>query len=311
MPRTLNDIPLGSSVWANENGTDTEFILIRKDQAGCEIIRKKAYSSRRMNPSNVTVYETSEIDGWLTNEETGYLSNFSANFLSCLSSRSISTFTYGDTDYHEISRKVYLPSYGDLFLNFPTQLYKEVNITHSLMFNKNTMDANSGKVCRNNADTENVSWWLRSANSAPHYWGVSSSGASYGDNASRSNWIRPVLNVSPDTIVSDEGASTIYILPNEHPRIVEFKGRAGASETRPKKMIVNVATNNLTNLSVKVTNNYDDTTPVWYNATIGEEVTLANDSKESTDWVIGVHFYGETADLTGGYCREPSIIYEV
>lgn len=235
MSRTLSDIPLGSSVWANENGTDTEFILIRKDQAGCEIIRKKGHSSRHMNPTSVTVYETSEMDSWLTNEETGYLSNFSTNFLSCLSSRSISTFTYGDADYHEISRKVYLPSYGDLFLNSPTQLYKEVNITHSLMFNKNTMDASSGRICRNEADTDYVYWWSRSANSATSYWCVHNNGASYNNYANLSNWIRPVLNLSPDTIVSDEGASIIYILPEEHPRVIEYIGRAGTSEARPKK----------------------------------------------------------------------------
>lgn len=309
MSRTLNDIPLGSSVWANENGTDTEFILIRKDQAGCEIIRKKGHSSRRMNPSNVTVYETSEIDGWLTNEETGYLSNFSANFLSCLSSRSISTFTYGDTDYHEISRKVYLPSYGDLFLNSPTELYKEVNITHSLMFNKNTMDANSGRICRNDADTENVYWWSRSAYSAANYWCVNNNGTSVNNRANDSIWIRPVLNLSPDTIVSDEGASIIYILPEEHPRVIEYIGRAGTSEARPKKIVVNTENNNLTNISVQVTNNFDDPNPVWYNAILGQVVTLTNDVKLSENWVIGIHFYAETADLTGGSTKEPYIYF--
>lgn len=309
MSRTLNDIPLGSSVWANENGTDTEFILIRKDQAGCEIIRKKGHSSRRMDPTTVTVYETSEIDSWLTNEETGYLSNFSINFLSCLSSRSISTFTYGDADYHEISRKVYLPSYGDLFLNSPTQLYKEVNITHSLMFNKNTMDVNSGRICRNEEDTENVYWWSRSANSATHYWRVFDNGTSSYNGANVSYWIRPVLNMSPDTIVSDEGASIIYILPEEHPRVIEYIGRAGTSEARPKKMVVNIENNNLTNISVQVTNNFDDPNPVWYNATLGQVVTLANDVKLSENWVIGIHFYAETADLTGGSTKEPYIYF--
>lgn len=309
MPRTLNDIPLGSSVWANENGTDTEFILIRKDQAGCEIIRKKGHSSRRMDPSDVPAYETSEIDGWLTNEETGYLSNFSANFLSCLSSRSISTFTYGDADYHEISRKVYLPSYGDLLLNSPTQLYKEVNITHSLMFNKNTMDANSGRICRNEADTDNVSWWSRSAGSDDSYLYVMGNGASGKNFMVNLSWVRPVLNLSPDTIVSDEGASIIYILPEEHPRVIEYIGRAGTSEARPKKIVVNTENNNLTNISVQVTNNFDDPNPVWYNATIGQVVTLANDVKLSENWVIGIHFYAETADLTGGSTKEPYIYF--
>lgn len=93
--------------------------------------------------------------------------------------------------------------------------------------------------------------------------------------------------------------------------MVEFKGRAGTSVARPKKMVVKCETYNLTNLSVKVTNNYDDANPVWYNATIGEEVTLANDSKESTNWAIGIHCYGETIDLNDGYFKEPYILLEV
>lgn len=312
MSRTLNDIPLGSSVWANENGTDTEFILIRKDQAGCEIIRKKGHSSRRMNPSNVTVYETSEIDNWLTNEETGYLSNFSENFLLCLLNRSISTFTYGDTDYHEISRKVYLPSYGDLFLETPTQLYKEVNITLPLMINKNVMSTNSARILRNNADDSDVVWWSRSAYSATDYWRVNNNGTSYSNYANFSFWVRPVLNMSPDTIVSDEGANIIYILPSEEhpPRKIEYIGRAGTSEARPKKMIVNTENTNLTNISVQVTNNFDDSEPVWYNATLGQVVTLTNDVKTSENWVIGIHFYAEVFDKnTSGSTKEPYIYF--
>ena len=105
MSRTISQIELGSSVYVRENNTDAEYILTRKDSHGVELLRKYCYSARRMNPSNTTVYDGCEMDAWLINESTGFLSLFSATLRSNLVSRSISTFTYGDTECSYISRK--------------------------------------------------------------------------------------------------------------------------------------------------------------------------------------------------------------
>lgn len=310
MSRTLKQIELGSTVWLNENGVDVDYILTRKDQNGVELLRKRAYTSRRMNHSNTTVYDGCELDQWLTNTETGFLSLFSETLRSNLVNRSISTFTYGDSDYHYISRNCYLYSYGDMFLTMPSQLYAEVNVVSALMINKGTIDANSARICRNNEDTSAVYYWLRSAHSATYFWYVNGNGAAYNGYASNSGSVRPVLNVSPDTIVSDEDANIIYLLPEEKQKIIEFEGKVGESSARPKKVLVRVNSDNLETISLKVCNNYGDTIPTWETVALGQETALQNATKQTDNWIIGIQCYGEVIGLSDGYFEEPIILVE-
>ena len=214
MLKTINDIELGSEVLIKEDNTYKQYILTRKDQNGCELLRKYVSNQKRMHSSNVSVYDGCEADLWLTNSETGFLSRFDSNLLSKLVNRSISTYTYGDTECSYIQRKCYLYSYGDLFGSNSTDLNPEVGILPALMINKGTSDANTARKCGYSAEGSSVNWWLRSAYSATNFWGVGNDGATYVISASITNfWMRPVLNVSPDTIVSDEGANIIYLLP--------------------------------------------------------------------------------------------------
>lgn len=310
MSRTLKQIELGSTVWLNENGVDVDYILTRKDQNGVELLRKRAYTSRRMNPSNTTVYDSCELDRWLTNTETGFLSLFSETLRSNLVNRSISTFTYGDSDYHYISRSCYLYSYGNMFLTASSALYAEVNIVPALMVNAGTIDANSARVCKNNKGTSAVNYWLRSAYSATGFWLVYDNGAAGNLSAVNSLGIRPVLNVSPDTIVSDEDANIIYLLPEEKQKIIEFEGKVGESSTRPKKVLVRVNSYNLETISLKVCNNYGDTIPTWETVTPYQETSLQNTIKQTANWVIGIKCHGEVIGLSNGYFEEPIILVE-
>lgn len=311
MSRTLKQIELGSTVWIREGNTDADYILTRKDVNGVELLRKRAYTSRRMNPSNTTVYDDCELDRWLIDTETGFLSLFSAALRSNLVNRSISTFSYGDSDYHYISRNCYLYSYGDMFLTSPSVLYAEVNIVPALMVNKGTIDANSARVCKNNENTSAVTFWLRSANSASNFWCVHNSGSTSYYNAANSCSILPVLNVSPDTIVSDEDANIIYLLPEEKQKIIEFEGKVGESSARPKKVLVQINSNNLETISLKVCNNYGDAVPTWETVTPYQETSLQNTIKQTANWVIGIMCHGEVIGLSNGYFEEPIIIVEV
>lgn len=310
MSRTLKQIELGSTVWIREGNTDADYILTRKDVNGVELLRKRAYTSRRMNPSNTTVYDGCELDRWLTNTETGFLSLFGAVLRSNLVNRSISTFTYGDSDYHYISRNCYLYSYGDMFLATPSQLYAEVNIVPALMANKGTIDANSARVCENNENTSAIGYWLRSAYTAAHFWNVNSNGATNYSSAASSCGVRPVLNVSPDTIVSDEDANIIYLLPEEKQKIIEFEGKVGESSARPKKVLVRTNSDNLETISLKVCNNYGDAVPTWETVTPYQETSLQNTIKQTANWVIGIKCHGEVIGLSNGYFEEPIILVE-
>lgn len=310
MSRVISQIDLGSSVWLRENDTDTEYILTRKDQNGCELLRKHCVSQKRMHSSNVSVYDGCEADLWLTNSETGFLSRFSETLQSNLVNRSISTFTYGDSECHYISRSCYLYSYGDLYMSTPSALYPTVNIIPALILNKNVLDANTARIARNSANTENVTWWLRSANSAPGFWSVSNSGTTVNDGRASSlyYWMRPVLNVSPDTIVSDEGANIIYLLPEEKPRVVEYKGRIGVVSAFPTYGCVKVDTSNLTNTVIKVTNNWGDGVPVWQTVQNDVQFQFANTEKQTENWELGIWFYGETPNLIDGYSEQPQLL---
>lgn len=215
MPRTLKQIELGSTVWLNENGVDVDYILTRKDQNGVELLRRRVYTSRRMNSTNAIVYDGCELDQWLTNTETGFLSLFDSNLLSKIVNRSISTYTYGDTECHYIQRNCYLYSYGDMFGTESTNLNPEVGVVGPLMINRGTSDTNIARIAKTSAEGYAVDCWLRSAYSATYFWSVNSYGASGNGNAAHSYSVRPVLNVSSDTIVSDEGADIIYLLPEQ------------------------------------------------------------------------------------------------
>lgn len=309
MSRTLKQIELGSTVWIREGDTDADYILTRKDVNGVELLRKRAYTSRRMNPSRTTVYDGCELDQWLIDTNTGFLSLFSETLRSNLVHRSISTFTYGDSDYHYISRNCYLYSYGDMFLTAPSVLYAEVNIVPALMVNKGTIDANSACVCRNNEDTSNVDYWLRSAYSATNFWYVNHDGTPLTDYAAVPYSIRPVLNVSPDTIVSDEGADIIYLLPEEKPRVVEYYSKIGVASVRPSIGCAKVDTSNLTNTVIKVTNNYGDASPVWQTVQNGVQFNFTNAQKQTENWELGIWFYGETPNLLTGYSEQPQLLF--
>lgn len=312
MSRTLKDLDIGTSVWIKEDNVDTEYILLNKDSYSCELLRKVALQAKRMNATNVSVYTDCEMDQYLSSSESGgFLAKFDAATQSALVARSISTYSYGDTECSYISRKAYLLSYGQCFGGAPTATEPELTVLPALMIAAGTGDANVSRIGRDSNGTA-VGWWLRSPYSAANFWGVGTGGtANYGYASSTGVWCRPVLNVASATIVSPEGADVIYLLPVLGHREVEFKGLAGTSNLRPKKCVVKYTAVGLNNVSVKVCNNYGDSTPVWVDATAGADVELTNTSKQTADWQVGLHCYGDTDSGGSAYFKEPVVLVEV
>ena len=311
MSRTIADLPLGSVVVLLENGVNTNYILVNKDANGCEILRELAYgTTRRMNPTNTTVYETSEMDAYLNNTETGFLSLFNAATLSAISARSISTFTFGDTEAHYISRRCYLPSYGAMFRITPTELEPDASYLWALSDWRKTFDMGSMRIAYDPGGST-VYWWLRSPSSAVSFYYVSFNGNSYAGNASGAYSFRPALNVAPATIVSDEGADIIYLLPTERAQTVEFMGKLGDFNQKPTVGCTSVMSNNLTNVVVKVTNNYGDSVPTWQTVQDGIQFEFTNETKETENWQVGIWCYGEAVNLSQGYFEQPQMLVEV
>lgn len=311
MSRTIADLALGSVVVLLENGINTNYVLVNKDANGCELLRELVLdTNRRMNPTNTTVYETSEMDAYLNNAETGFLSLFDAATLSAISARSISTFTFGDTEAHYISRRCYLPSYGNMFLTVPTALEPDTSYLWGLSDWEKTFNTSQMRIAYN-AVNNTADWWLRSPISATSFYFVDGGGSGHEYVATGTIRVRPVLNVVPSTIVSDEGADTIYLLPTERAQTVEFKGKLGETNQRPTFGCAHVFGTNLTNVVVQATNNYGDTVPVWQTVQNGVQFEFTNETKETENWQVGIRCYGEAANLSQGYFEQPQMLVEV
>lgn len=309
MSRTIKDLDLGTPIYIDENGTPKEYILISKSSDGCIVLRANCYEARRINATNAAVYEGSEMDLWLENEETGFMSLFTAQQKMAFVARSRPTYTYGDTECHYINRRAFLLTYGELFLSTPTALEPLNNIVPSLMLWKHTTNADSARIATDEANHA-VHWWESSPYSASAMYVVRTNGASYGYAATDAGvWARPALNVSQDTIVSDEGTSTIYLMPSQGYREVSFRAKVSELETRPTKAIIDYTATNLYDVAVEVCNNYGDNNPAWVAATSGQEVSLTNATKQTENWQVGIRCYGKSASY--GYFEEPIIKLEV
>ena len=305
MSRTLSQLDLGTSVYLEENGTPKEYILMKKDVDGCILLRAQALVARRINPTNVSNYEGSEMDNWLVNEETGYMSLFNTATKNAIISRSRPTFDYGDSECRWISRRAFLLAQGEMFGSTPTALEPLTSLVPALYIWKGTENANTARICTSEAGMA-VSWWLSSPSSAATVYYVSYSGTSNNNSASyASNWARPALNVASATIVSDEGADIIYLLPDQSYREVSFSGKALEVAERPIKAVVEYEATNLYDVVVEVCNNYGDASPVWVPCTSGVEVDLTNTVKQTTDWQVGVRCYGKSQGY--GYFEEPIV----
>lgn len=193
MSRTLGQLDLGTPVWIAENNVMHEYVLMSKDGAGCIMLRANAVEARRMNPTNVAVYEGSEMDNWLTDDQTGFLSRFDAATLAAIVSRTRPTYSYGDTECHYISRRAFLLTQGELFLSTPTALEPLKNITSSLMIWKGTDGSSTARIALNE-ELSAVYWWLSSPSSAAAFFYVNTNGTSNTNNATNTNnWARPAL----------------------------------------------------------------------------------------------------------------------
>lgn len=305
MSRTIKQLDVGTSVYIEEAGVPKEYILLKKDVDGCILLRAKAIKTQKMNATNVTYYENSEMDNWLTNDQAGYMSLFNDMTKTAIVARSRPTFEYGDAECHYISRRAFLLTHGELFLSTPTALEPLTTIVPSLMLWKGTSDGNSARICYNEAG-QAVVWWESSPYSATNFCCVITNGASNGSSASNTiNWARPALNVSSDTIVSDEGAEIIYLMPSKGYREVAFSGEVLEIERRPKKAVVEYDATNLYDVAVEICNNYGDASPVWVPCTSGVEVELTNTVKQTTDWQVGIRCYGKSQGY--GYFEEPIV----
>lgn len=315
MSRTLAELDPGTIIWFNTtlSGEDaaTPFIVMGTSQQGNSVLimPKLYYAGHRMNPTNTTEYNGSEMDTWLMSEESsGYrMSYLSAAFRNCLVSTTIESYSIEQDATLSLSRDIFLASETEVG-NASTHP-EGVSYLDALKTAADTTNNNTARIAYNTAGVAGP-WWLRSPASAAQFRYVNANGYAYGINAAYGNSVRPIYSVAPATLVSDQGADTIYLFPDSAAayREIDITIGMGQSTNRPKKARILTAVTNATESSIQATNNYKDATPTWETVGTDGTVTFANATKTTDNWELGVKLYAKSQ--TKATFTEPAMIVE-
>ena len=86
----------------------------------------------------------------------------------------------------------------------------------------------------------------------------------------------------------------------------------GETNQRPTFGCAHVLGTNVNGIVIKATNNYGDTAPVWQTVQNGAQFEFTNTTKETENWQVGIHVFGEVVtNLSPGYFEEPQMLVEV
>ena len=317
MSRTLADLTAGTLIYLDETVSGTTnhipYIYLGLDENGNgRLLRQYAPLNKRMHSSNAS-YAGSEMDTWLEDSSSGFLSRFDTDTINALNYTSIKYVDYNQSsdttaEVLEISRRCFLLSYSEVGFGNDSagnegQSYFDVLKTFT------GLTTNMARVAYNESGTA-VGSWLRSAYSTTYFRSVDTGGsASYGNASHAGYWPRPALSVAPATIVSDEGADTIFLLPDTRTTTwnVDMNMSLGESTNRPSQAKVEVATSDISSLTIQITNNYGDSSPVWTTIQNGSVATLTNATKTTDNWEVGIKI-NAASTVPSGYIGEPVVL---
>jgi len=312
--RYLSDLTPASIVYLDEAAVHKPYIYLGLDlYQRCLLLRYYAPLAKRMHSSNVAHYEGCEADQWYENEETGFLSLFDEATRGALLSttRCYSDYTIdpnGTVSYPEIARRAFCLNSKELGNGGDENGIDYLNVLKTVM---NTTNANTARICKNENDSA-VNYWAGSGASPTAFRNVSSNG-SFGANLAANGylWQRPAISVAPATIVSDEGADSIFLLPEGRRTYWEINASClvGASENRPKKAKLLVAETDITSASYQITNNAGDANPAWVSCQNGGVAELPNKNKETDSWQLAVKIEARSG-VYNGNVGEPVLIVE-
>jgi len=314
MSRYISDLTAGTPVWIDENAIHCEWIYLGVDNSGnCRLLRVEAPLQKRMHSSNVATYPGSEADAWYEDETNGFLSRFDANTINALQATTICCADYatsgdGTVQYIETTRRAMPLSYKEVGFGGSET---DVSFLPALLAYYNTSTANTARIAKNTAGSA-VNWWLRSGYNAQQFRSVNAVGtAGNGLAAVTYSYQRPAISVAPATLVSDEGADSIFLLPDGRRTYwtIDALCKMGKSVSRPKKAKLIVPETNISSATYKVANNAGDASPAWVNCANGSVVDLPNTTKETTNYELAVKVDAQ-ASTHDGCIGEPILIVE-
>lgn len=310
MARPISEIELNEVLHYEEtiNGkTQTvAYWPIRKDADGVVLLREKVLDEpRKMNATNEATYIGSLMDTWLNDTTSGYLSYFDEKMRACIIQSSIKIKPYNSDIVTEIARQVYLLNKDEVTTG---GVEGESILPMLKVHSGQTGDSNARKAV--NSTGNKAFWWLLSAYSAQQFWIVTNEGYTVAINATSTYAPRPVFKVANNTLVSDASAGTIYILPDASKpyRELSFTAFLGGAANRPKRAKVQVEITHATEKTIHISNNAKDANPVWVPCEPDQVVELANTSKETDAWELGVKISAQGEGRVT--CGEPVAIVE-
>lgn len=291
----------GEVVYINEtvNGTTSyiPYLFLGVNEFNRAIVlRCNASTQKRMHSSNVAHYDGCEADLWLENESTGFLSRFDAATRNALMSTSIKVMDENDfSQITEIARRCFILSYTEYgFTNTGAEGPSYLDVFKTW---KGTDNANTARIVTNDSGSA-VNAWLRSPGGASQFRYCINSGSAYSNYAANAgNWLRPALSFDPSTLVSDSTEETIYLFPdpNKQYREVGITKYMGSLEEVPSYVKVFLSAQNCSEgyPEVEICVNYNDTTPTWVTAPVGQTIDTSELTAEN-GVALGIRIYARS-----------------
>ena len=304
MARTISQLTAGAKIYIDEfeNGSavHTPYIYLGLDESGnARVLRELAAVAMPMNESGIVSYDGCDADLWLEDAESGFLSRFDAATRDALQSTSILYVDYtksadGTAQVLGIARRCFLLSYSEEgYGNDPAGSEGRSYLAALQSYTGKT--GNAARVTFQKSGAVAIAW-MRSAASSALFRFVYSPGSAGSGGSRANNWLRPALSFAPTTPVSDEGAESIFLLPDGRRMSWDINATMSLGKTaqRPASCKLMIPHDSFTALAVQVCNNYGDDAPTWIDCADGGEAPFGM-VKTAQDWELGVKLHAEAA----------------
>ena len=316
MSRTISQLTAGTEIFIDETVNSTTehipYIYLGLDASGKAIALRRYVEHTGKMDSSSGDYGTSECDAWLNNTSTGFLSRFDASTLNALDNTSISYVNYKGLDdtvqLITIARKCFLLSqteYGNTATSAGSEGSSYVDVLKAFY---NTTSADTSRIARTTNQTDRNQWTRSSASTSLYRIVLNTGKFNTLGQANTTYYFRPALSINPNTIVSDEGAESIFLLPDGRITTwgVEAQMSLGKTNSMPIQCKLVVPTDIVDTMQCWVCNNYGDVSPTWVPCTNGGVATFGT-TKTADDWELGVKVNAQY-NVQGRAIGEPAMI---
>lgn len=129
-------------------------------------------------------------------------------------------------------------------------------------------------------------WWLSSQYSRGYVWCVNSDGSAYTyNNPSNLGGVVPAFAI-PQSVMLEDSTNTDGSYSIKYAEKISCTINMGSTDEQPKAALPIISCNG--NLTLKICNNANDTSPAWETATNETVHNFANTTKTAAQWAIGL-----------------------